>query len=495
MKLLRMLSFVAVLLSAVLGSAQSPWTRTTNNPPVNLGAALLLTDGTVIAHEENDQNGDVATNHWYKLTPDINGSYINGTWSQIASMPSNYGPLFFGSAVLPDGRVIAEGGEYNQYGGGFTKLGAIYDPVADAWTAVNPPSGWNNIGDASTVVLNNNTLMLANTTTKQAALLNASNLTWTATGTGKFDSNDEEGWTLLPTGNVLTVDAYFQHYQANGMNYEIYNAMAGTWSVAGTTPVQLWDSSANCGGMGSASYEVGPALLLPSNTVFATGANRCAAGHTAVYDVASGTWTAGPDFPSNLDIADGPAALEPNGKMLMMTSPGIFGTGAIFFEWDGSNLNQITGPPNAPNVSSFQGHLLVLPNGQIMYTDYTPDVEIFSATGSNYNWQPSVLLQASVLTRGSSVFLFGSKFNGVSQSSAYGDDLQNATNYPIVRFTNVATGHVFYGRTHDHSTMAVRFPGPSYTHLEIPTNMETGQTYLEVVANGVPSQKYMIGIR
>src|SRR6201987_2473091 len=71
-------------------SAPSPWTRTTNNPPVNLGTALLLTDGTVIAHEENDQTNNVATLAWYKLTPDINGSYINGTWSQIASFPAGY---------------------------------------------------------------------------------------------------------------------------------------------------------------------------------------------------------------------------------------------------------------------------------------------------------------------------------------------------------------------------------------------------------------------
>ncbi|PYX02252.1 MAG: hypothetical protein DMG85_21870 [Acidobacteria bacterium] len=90
-------------------TAQSTWTRTTNNPPVNLGTILLLTDGTVIAHEENDQNNNVATRNWYKLTPDINGSYINGTWSSIAPLPVGYGPLFFGSAVLPDGRVIVEG--------------------------------------------------------------------------------------------------------------------------------------------------------------------------------------------------------------------------------------------------------------------------------------------------------------------------------------------------------------------------------------------------
>ena len=81
-----------------LPPAPSQWTRTAHNPPVNVGTALLLTDGTVIAHEESDLTGNVATNRWYKLTPDINGSYINGTWTQIASMASDYGPLFFASS-------------------------------------------------------------------------------------------------------------------------------------------------------------------------------------------------------------------------------------------------------------------------------------------------------------------------------------------------------------------------------------------------------------
>ena len=36
-----------------------------------------------------------------------------------------------------------------------------------------------------------------------------------------------------------------------------------------------------------------------------------------------------------------------------------------------------------------------------------------------------------------------------------GDELNAATNYPLVRITNMASGHVAYARTHDHSTMGV----------------------------------------
>ena len=87
---------------------------------------------------------------------------------------------------------------------------------------------------------------MANSLTKEQALLNATTLTWTSTGTGKFDVNDEEGWTLLPDGNVLTVDAYVFQYDAAGTNSEIYNTSTGTWSSAGSTVVQLWDSAAAC---------------------------------------------------------------------------------------------------------------------------------------------------------------------------------------------------------------------------------------------------------
>jgi len=60
----------------------------------------LLTDGTVIVHLID--NSFAGTRNWFQLTPDINGSYVNGTWSTFASLPAGYGPLFHASEVLPD---------------------------------------------------------------------------------------------------------------------------------------------------------------------------------------------------------------------------------------------------------------------------------------------------------------------------------------------------------------------------------------------------------
>ena len=203
-----------------VGRAQS-WVPLKNLPSVGVTNPLLLTDGTVIVQA-------IFTPDWWRLTPDEYGNYANGTWSQIASMPGDYAPLFYASAVLPDGRVIVEGGEF-LCGAGcgdsvWSNRGAIYDPVANRWTAVAPPPGWTGIGDAASVVLANGTLMLATCCGPQNALLNAKTLTWTLTGKNKADSNNEEGWTLLPNGLVLTVDT---GNPSDPTNSEVYAPSTG----------------------------------------------------------------------------------------------------------------------------------------------------------------------------------------------------------------------------------------------------------------------------
>jgi hypothetical protein len=471
---------VGLLLALPALAGAQTWTPLAHQPSFNASTALLLTDGTVLVQAESSTN-------WWKLTPDNTGSYVNGTWAQMASMPSGYAPLYYASAVLPDGRLIVEGGEYINNVSTFSTQGAIYNPVANTWTAVSPPSGWTGIGDAQSVVLANGTFMLANPLTTEAAFLNASTLTWTAATTaGKTGRNDEEGWNLLPNGNVLTVDC---NNTSNLTNSEVFNATSGGWTSAGSTIVQLADLSSN----GSGSREIGPAVLRPDGTVFATGALP----HTAIYNTATGTWSAGPNFPSMLDIADGPAAILPNGNVLLDASPGVFKKGSKFFEFNGSTLVSVPAVPNARRVPSFAGRMLVLPTGQILFTDGATDVEIYTAAGTFQNaWRPTLSSFPSQVSSGSlNNAISGTQFNGLSQGAEYGDDAQAATNYPLVRITNNTTHHVFYARTHNHSTMGVATGSTVVaTQFDVPATIESGLSTLEVVANGIPSNPVTITV-
>jgi hypothetical protein len=488
-------------LSAAGGSdaAASTWTPLTHQLNLFNGASnpILLTDGTVLVQ-------DAGFDDWYQLTPDQHGSYVNGTWKQIALAP--YNPLYHSTAVLPDGRMIIEGGEYlctfspaacNPV---WTDLGAIYDPVTNTWRPVAPPSGWSTIGDAQSIVLPDGTYMQANCCTDQQALLDARTMTWTETGAGKFDPNDEEGWTLLPDRKVLTVDAYVPippfPYTPQGTNSELYNPWSGMWSSAGSTRVQLWDSAAACGAESVATFELGPGVLRPNGTVFYSGANSCGAGNTAIYDSRRGTWRAGPKFPGGNDVADGPAALEPDGRVLVMASPGFGNTPSTFFEWNGRRLSAVPGPPNAPIDSSYLGDMLVLPTGQILFTDFSNDIEIYTPRGRpRPQWRPVVLFTPLVIAPGRAYQLAGIRLSGMSQGAAYGDDVQASTNFPIVRITNLRTGDVFYSRTHDFSSVAVASDDVSWTRFDVPADQEPGPSELQVVASGIASRPVMVLVK
>jgi hypothetical protein len=412
--------------------------------------------------------------------------------------PAGYNPLYFASQVLPTGQVVIVGGEYNNGIAVWTTLGASYNPHSNLWSTFPAPVGWARVGDAQSVVLPNGKMMLASCcSTQQAILTSLSPPTWTTTGAGKFDENDEEGWTLLPSGNVLTVDAYVGSYNPIGTGSELYTTSSGTWASAGSTVKQLWDSSAACGGSSKASYEVGPSVLRPDGTVFWTGANRCAAGHTAIYNTANATWSAGPDFPNGLDIADGPAALLPDGNVLLDSSPGIFGSGSKFFEWDGTSLNATSAPANAPIDSSYVANMVCLPSGQVMITDFSSSVQIYTPSGTyNPAWVPTITSVAATLTHGvANNVIKGTQFNGLSQCAAYGDDNQSATNFPLVRITNTATGHVVYARTHNFSTMGVATGAKLVSaRFDVPAGIGLGPSTLEVVANGIPSAAVAVTI-
>jgi len=455
-----------VTFADVIRARAAGWQQVEAPSPFGLngaGTELLMTDGTVMV-QDNAAN-------WYRLIPNRNGNYVKGRWQQAATLPSDYGPLYFGSAVLADGKLIVDGGEYNFFNPAESTKGAIYDPVADAWTSVSPPTGWTRIGDASSVVLADDTFMLGNCCYTTQALFDENSLGWTLTGLGKADANSEEGWTLLPDGKVLTVDVLAEP------NSELYNPRNGSWSSAGPLPVNLTQRS-----------EIGPQMLRPNGTVFVAGASQ----HTAIYQTHRRRWIAGPDFPvvngQQLDMTDGPATLLVNGEVLMAASPGVYQPPMYMLVFDGKTITQVVGPPNAPNDSSYNVRLLMLPTGQVLETDGTDDVEIFTPhVHAIPSIAPAISSVPTTLTHGATYTIAGTLFNGVSQANAYGDDDQQATNYPIVRIRNSATGHVFYARTHDHSFMGVASTATVTTMFDVPAGIELGASTIEVIANGVPS--------
>ena len=151
-----------------------------------------------------------------------------------------------------------------------------------------------------------------------------------------------------------------------------------------------------------------------------------------------------------------------------------------FYEWNGTKLKKtLTGGGGAV--------LLALPSGETLVTSST--VKVYVGAGSpKPAWAPTISSVPTTLARGSSYTISGTQFNGLSQAAAFGDEFETATNYPLVRITNTATGHVFYARTHDHSSMGVATGAtPVHTHFDVPAGAPTGAATLQVVANGIAS--------
>ncbi|MGA2689177.1 MAG: hypothetical protein ABSE85_14025 [Candidatus Korobacteraceae bacterium] len=453
-------------------------TNLTHQPPDGAGIVFLLTDGTVLAQGNQGQD-------WWKLTPDINGSYINGTWAQMASLASDYDPYAMASATLSDGRVIIEGGEYNFGSFSFTNMGAVYDPAANTWTNLTPPTGWEYIGDSPSAILPNGDFLIGRKFDMQMAELDPTTMTWTAMGsTGKADWNAEEGWTLMPDGTILTWDVL------DNPNSERYIPSEQMWVSDGSTIANLQGPpEVGCIPYGGGEYcppgETGPGILMLTGKVFATGATHSGAptGHTSVYTPGTsptdpGTWTPGPDFPNGDDAGDNFAVLLTSGRVL------VEGNSGRLYEYNGTTLT--------PTLSTFGGSMIVLPTGQVLFNGS----QVYTAVGGyGQPFAPVVTNSPSTVTRGTTYMLFGRQFNGWSQADNFGDELETATNYPLVRITNNSTHHVFYAKTHDHSTMAVATRGiPTYTHFDVPAGMETGASTLVLVVNGIPSNSISITV-
>lgn len=461
--------FICLLLSWVPGQ----WIKLANDPGFDASTMLLLTDGSVMCQEQGGLN-------WKKLIPDAHGSYVNGTWVNLA--PMHHTRRYYASAVLRDGRVFVSGGEYSDAGSETNKT-EIYDPVTDTWTEIPGPAGWTRIGDAACAVLPDGRVLLGNLDDIRTAIYDPAANTWVA-GPAKGSSSAEESWVLLPDDTVITVRC------DSSRRADKYVAASNTWVDGGTLPVGIVEVS---------SSEIGAGVLLPDGRAFFAGANP----HTALYTrpvVASnpGTWVSGPDFPNDssgrsVGCKDSPSCLMTKGKVLISAGPvdGIrnnFLAPTYFFEFDGSSLTRIADPPNATDVP-YIGRMLLLPTGQILFAAQTNAIYAYDYHSCPpSSWRPQITSYPSTVRRWHTYTLHGRNLNGLSQAVAYGDDASAATNYPLVRIRNLASGHIVYCKTFDHSTMGVA-TGSSIesTNFMVPFAIGSGPSEICVVANGISS--------
>jgi hypothetical protein len=478
---------------------------------------MLLSDGSVMV-----QGGaDSASKDWYQLTPDSTGSYVNGSWTQLAS--SSVERLFAPMAMLTNGDVMLMGGEYS---GPTTQetlnnTGEVYDPVANTWTstATFPQSMF---GDDPIETLPNGNVLAGYISGPQTYIYSPSTNTWSQTGTKlRNDQSDEESWVKLPDGSILSYDVFSS--AADGVGHaQRYIPSTGQWVDAsnGTLPV-LSDPppSGSSGGddAGAEGYELGPAFLLPNGNAIFFGVN----GNTAIYNPTTNLWSAGPAEPqkaltitddangdgivtaggpmTNLVMADAPGAMMPNGDILVALSPQgslnstsgayDFPAATYMYEFDpvANTFTEVTPTtPDWSNTSSFSMDMLVLPSGQVMVTDENGTIEVYTPNGSPQpSWQPQI---TSITGNGTTTFqLSGTLLNGISEGADYGDDSQEASNYPILQFTDAA-GNVSYARTYNWSSTGVQTGSTVETaDFTLPPTFTPGSYTIKVIANGIAS--------
>jgi hypothetical protein len=487
----------------------SPFQLVTS-PPASGYLALLLTDGSVMMQS----NADAGV--FYRLRPDLNGNYATGSWTRTASPPLGYAPYAGAHAVLADGRVLFVGGEYNQnqYAIPFaptalTNMSAVYDPAVDTWSMIAPPAGVDYIGDPPASVMPDGGFVFGTKLGREMHRLDPVSFTWSQLpARAKADNFAEEGYTLLPSGQLFTIDV------GNGLHAEHYDPVAGTWYSDGNVPASLTSPTGSPNGItygpapvqvvGGITYgpgprgtymppgEIGPAILMNDGRVFATGSSVAGqSAHTAIYTPGlvtanPGTFLAGPDFRQGDNADDASAALLSNGHVLVAATSGRF------YEFDGTAMSASAAlPSNGGNTLYF---ILPLPNGQALVTGGA--TQVFTPSGSpDAAWAPTISSVPASLVRGTSYAISGTQFNGRSQAASVGDELTASTNYPLVRITNTATGHVFYARTHGHSTMAVATGNAIVgTNFDVPATAEAGAATLVVVANGIASAPVAVAI-
>ena len=461
-RIIMKLFFVAALLAASCWRAEASgtWTPLVNPAPTAFSNCLLLSDGTLICADGGSA--------WYRLTPDSHGSYVNGTWSQIASM--NDTRLFYSAQVLTDGRVYVAGGEYGTGHG----TSETYNPLTNVWTHT-APSPFSVFSDAISALLPNGNVLQSDSQSS-AAIYNPTTDTWSLAA-APGDQNEAD-WVKLPDDSLLTIIAY-------GRNAQRYIPSQNTWVSEPPVPVDMYNSQG----------ELGSAHLLPNGKVFWLGATSNTVIYTPTGNTNPGSWVAGPVIPNGYGANDAPAAMMANGKILcaFADSTTSFGTKTFFYEYDytTNTFTQIPDPNHTADLSdpivAYDTSMIDLPDGSVFYCGADSKSYIYTPDGTQLTAGIPVIASVTKNADGS-YHLIGTGLTGLSEGAKFGDDKQMNTNYPIVHLTDNATDNVYYARTYNWTSTGVMTGGTVIaTEFTLPAGLPQDPYSLVVSANGLVS--------
>src|SRR5205085_10799304 len=96
------------------------------------------------------------------------------------------------------------------------------------------------------------------------------------------------------------------------------------------------------------------------------------------------------------------------------------------FDSESSNLTAVTNAPNNGR-QPFEGRMLLLPTGQVLFANGTNDIEVYTPDGEpDAAWKPTIKKYPSTMVQGQTYAITGTQFNGLLQACSYGDDAQMA---------------------------------------------------------------------
>jgi len=421
------------------------------------------------------------------------------------------------SMLLPNGKILAGNLRNNTTN--------MYDPGTNTWTPAaakvyNDRSNeetWARMGDGS--ILNYDVFQTATTGNGYAERYDTTTNAWssitpaagTASGTLPILSSSAVG---LELGGILRLyDGQMFVIGATG-HTALYSPFTNSWAAG---PDMLST-------LGGAPYlfvaDDAPAAILPNGHVILAadaGLGVSSSGNTTLgSNIISGIpstapfqvgWAVtGTGIPSGALIQSVDSATEIHISVaatatntgVALKFGGLFSKPTVILDFDPvagtiSPVSPAIPDPNLNNISAFVTRMLMLPTGQLLFSDSSNQLWVYTSDeAASPPLRPAV---SSVTSGGGGEFtLTGTQITGQSAGSSYGDDAESDEDYPVIRLVSRG-GNVYYARTTDWNPIGVGTGAtPQTVNFTLNPATPPGNYSLIVSAAGISSDPFSFSV-